>query len=98
MRGAQTFDEENWRKGDLGIRGTGDADILFAQNNLEFELRLQQYIELLRATRIGEARQHAQKYIIPQVDTYPTEINRACGLFAYPPDTLAEPYKVCVLP
>ncbi|MCJ1256648.1 GID complex subunit containing RING finger motif [Lignoscripta atroalba] len=62
-------------------------------NNLEFQLRLQQYIELRRDGHLLEARQHAQKYIAPHTDTHFTDIHRAAGLLAYPPDTQAEPYK-----
>ncbi|KAI4121464.1 MAG: hypothetical protein LQ347_006853 [Umbilicaria vellea] len=62
-------------------------------NNLEFELRLQQYIELRRSGQLLDARQHAQKYIAPHTDTHITAIHRAAGLLAYPPETQAEPYK-----
>lgn len=64
------------------------------QNNLEFELRLQHYIELRRGGQLLEARQHAQKYIAPHKDTHLDKIHRAAGLLAFPPDTQAEPYKV----
>ncbi|MCJ1260163.1 GID complex subunit containing RING finger motif [Lobaria immixta] len=62
-------------------------------NNLEFELRLQHYIELRRNGQLLEARQHAQKYIAPHKDTHLDKIHRAAGLLAFPPDTQAEPYK-----
>ena len=74
------------------------ANEQFGQNNLEFELRLQQYIELLRERRIIEAKQHAQKYFSQQIETHLAEIYRASGLLAVPPDTQAEPYKVDILP
>ncbi|MCJ1486298.1 GID complex subunit containing RING finger motif [Schaereria dolodes] len=62
-------------------------------NNLEFQLRLQQYIELRRRGQLLEARQHALKYIALHTDTHFTDIHRAAGLLAYPPETQAEPYK-----
>lgn len=67
------------------------------QYNLEFELRLQQYIEMIRSgdkTKYMEAMVHAKKYLTPYIDSQPTEIHRAAGLLAFPKDTKAEPYKV----
>ncbi|KAL8782871.1 MAG: hypothetical protein Q9213_005048 [Squamulea squamosa] len=62
-------------------------------NTLEFELRLQQFIELRRQGLLLEARQHAQKYISANVEHNNTEVNRAAGLLAYPPETRVEPYR-----
>lgn len=65
--------------------------------NLEFELRMQQYIEMLRTgskENVVEAMIHAQKYLASYVETQSAEIHRAAGLLAYPRDTKAEPYKV----
>lgn len=64
------------------------------QNRLEFELRLQQYIELRRNRQLVEARQHAQKYLTQHAGTYLEEVNRAAGLLAYPPDTHVREYSV----
>lgn len=64
------------------------------QNRLEFELRLQQYIELRRNGQLVEARQHAQKYLTQHAGTYLEEVNRAAGLLAYRPDTQVQEYKV----
>lgn len=64
------------------------------QNRLEFELRLQQYVELRRNGQLVEARQHAQKYLTQHAGTYPEEVNRAAGLLAYPPNTQVREYKV----
>ena len=61
---------------------------------LEFELRLQQYIELTRARRMPEAKTHAQRHLGPHIGTYPEEVYHATGLMAYQPNTLAEPYRV----
>ncbi|KAI9371115.1 protein fyv10 [Aspergillus egyptiacus] len=67
-----------------------------SQYNLEFELRLQQYIEMIRTgdkTKFVDARAHAKRYLAPYIETQSTEIHRAAGLLAFPPDTKAEPYK-----
>ncbi|MCJ1433820.1 GID complex subunit containing RING finger motif [Xylographa pallens] len=69
------------------------ADPLYEQNNLEFQLRLQQYIELRRDGKLLAARQHAQRYIAPHTDSHFAEIHTAAALLAFPPNTAAEPYK-----
>lgn len=71
--------------------------LIFVQHNLEFELRLQQYIEMVRTRdpkKLLEATLHARKYLAPHMDTKAEEIHQAAGLLVYPPDTRAEPYKV----
>lgn len=71
------------------------------QYNLEFELRLQQYIEMIRTgdkKKLLEAMVHAKKYLTPYMETQSTEISHAAGLLAFPRDTKAEPYRVCVEP
>lgn len=78
-----------------GTRSSRLMEII--QYNLEFELRLQQYIEMIRTGDKGklvEAMVHARKYLTPYVETQSTEIHRAAGLLAFPRDTKAEPYKV----
>lgn len=68
-----------------------------AQFNLEFELRLQQYIEMVRTgnkAKYLEAMLHAKKYLTTYIDSQSAEIHRAAGLLAFPKDTKAEPYKV----
>ncbi|QDS70465.1 hypothetical protein FKW77_009960 [Venturia effusa] len=66
-------------------------------NNLEFELRLQQHIELCRNghmrgdyKKLDEARLHASKYF----KTHPDQDwkNRASGLLVIPPTTHMDPY------
>jgi macrophage erythroblast attacher len=67
----------------------------YSQSNLEFELRLQQYIEMVRSAdtkKLIEARTHARKYLALHSDT--AFAIRAAGLLAFPPETEAEPYKV----
>ncbi|KAE8148219.1 CTLH/CRA C-terminal to lish motif domain-containing protein [Aspergillus avenaceus] len=64
--------------------------------NLEFELRLQQYIELVRTGdkhKFVEAMAHAKRFLIPYFESHSAEIHRAAGLLAFSSDTKAEPYK-----
>ncbi|KAI9700451.1 MAG: GID complex subunit containing RING finger motif [Candelina mexicana] len=66
------------------------------QSNLEFELRLQQYIELVRSgqkDQLLEAIKHAQKFIAPHRDTHTPEVDKAMGLLAYPVETRIERYS-----
>lgn len=64
-------------------------------SNLELELRLQQFIELVRTgepQKLIEATLHARKHLgTHQNDSYGL---RAGGLLANPPQTSTEPYKV----
>ncbi|KAI0417358.1 CTLH/CRA C-terminal to lish motif domain-containing protein [Xylaria grammica] len=58
-------------------------------SNLEFMLRYQQYIELVRSrsqTRPDEALAHARKHLFPYKDIYPKEVLHACGLLGMPPE------------
>lgn len=60
------------------------------QSNLEFMLRFQQYIEMVKkgqGAKPGEALAHARKYLLPYKDTYPHEVRQACGMLAIPPGT-----------
>lgn len=72
------------------IQDTDKQDI---QSNLEFQLRLQQYIELCRNRQLLEAMQYAQKFLASHVELW--AVVQAAGLLAYPPETQTEPYKVC---
>ncbi|KAE8449090.1 GID complex subunit containing RING finger motif [Mollisiaceae sp. DMI_Dod_QoI] len=65
-------------------------------SNLEFMLRFQQYIELVRTqdqSKLLESIAHAKKYLLPFRETYPKEVQQACGLLAFPPGTHAEVYS-----
>jgi len=65
------------------------------ESNLEFMLRFQQYIELVRTqdqTKLLESIAHAKKYLLPFKDSYPKEVQQACGLLAFPPGTRAAAY------
>lgn len=69
---------------------------IFPQSKLEFMLRFQQYIELVRTqeqAKLLESISHAKKYLLPFKDLYPKEVQQACGLLAFPPGTRAEAYS-----
>lgn len=88
-----------WKTTTLKEIGPGIL-IGLVQHNLEFELRLQQYIELVRSrdqTKKIEAIAHAKRYLITNQETQNKEIMRAAGMLVITPDTRAEPYKVCHL-
>lgn len=57
-----------------------------AQSTLEFELRLQQYIELVRSRRREEAVAYARKHLHPSYDSHKEDFHRASCLLAYPPE------------
>ncbi|KAI1335537.1 protein FYV10 [Xylariaceae sp. FL0016] len=61
-------------------------------SNIEFMLRFQQYIEIVRnrsasREKAADALTYARKYLFPYRDTYPNEVLQACGMLAIPPGT-----------
>ncbi|KAI0995807.1 hypothetical protein K3495_g12374 [Podosphaera aphanis] len=65
------------------------------QSNLEFMLRFQQYIELVRTqdkAKLLDSIIHAKKYLLPFRELYPLEVQQACGLLAFPPETNVAAY------
>ncbi|GAA98638.1 uncharacterized protein L969DRAFT_95136 [Mixia osmundae IAM 14324] len=63
------------------------------KSSLEFELRLQEFVELCRLRQLGQAIQYARKQLAPWQGTYPDEIKQAMALLAFAPDTKCLPYK-----
>ncbi|KAB8302209.1 hypothetical protein EYC80_005654 [Monilinia laxa] len=66
------------------------------ENNLEFMLRFQQYIELVRTqdqVKMVESIKHARKYLLPFEENYPKEVRQVSGLLAFPPGTKARGYR-----
>lgn len=59
---------------------------------LEFQLRFQQFIELKRAGKWLEARNHAHKHISPHIDTHRDSVLSASLLLVVPPDTQMPAY------
>ncbi|EXJ72188.1 uncharacterized protein A1O5_04692 [Cladophialophora psammophila CBS 110553] len=69
--------------------------------DLEFELRFQQFIELVRAGTTAkklEARVHAQQHLTPHTASRAESIMQAAGLLVQSPDTEAEPYRTLFAP
>jgi len=63
------------------------------KSTLEFELRLQQFIELIRDDRPREAMAHSKKFLTPHSDAHFSDIQRAAGLLAMLPTTQCKRYK-----
>ena len=64
-----------------------------AKNTLEFDLRLQEFIELARARKTLEAIAYSKKYLLSWQDTHLKQIRQASALLAYPSTTAFGPYK-----
>ena len=65
------------------------------KNKLEFELRRQEFIELIRSKRTQDAITYAQRNLTAHRTTYKSEVNQTCALLCYDSNTTVEPYKVC---
>ncbi|KAJ2220622.1 GID complex subunit containing RING finger motif [Coemansia sp. RSA 485] len=63
------------------------------QCSLEFELRLQEYVEMIRAKNTPAAILYAKKHLSPWSDTQMPRIQRAMTLLAFSPSTSCPPYK-----
>jgi len=63
------------------------------KSSLEFELRLQQFIELVRNGRHKEAMTHSKRFLAPHAETHFLDIQRAAGLLAIVPTTTVNRYK-----
>ncbi|KAI0792319.1 CTLH/CRA C-terminal to lish motif domain-containing protein [Abortiporus biennis] len=63
------------------------------KNPLEFDLRFQEFIELVRARKLEEAIVYQKKYLIQWYETHQAQIHQASALFAYPPSTAFGAYK-----
>ncbi|KAF7729140.1 GID complex subunit containing RING finger motif [Apophysomyces ossiformis] len=63
------------------------------KSTLEFNLRLQEYIELARESKGMEAIAYAKKYLVPWEETEQKKIMQAMGMLPFPSNTLCQPYK-----
>ncbi|KAF8889673.1 CTLH/CRA C-terminal to lish motif domain-containing protein [Infundibulicybe gibba] len=63
------------------------------KSTLEFELRLQEYIELARARDTQEAIAYSKKHLISWQETHLPQIHQAAALLAFTSDTTCGPYK-----
>lgn len=59
---------------------------------LEFQVRLQQFIELVRSHQSSEAIQYCRKHLSKSADTHMQEIQRACALLAFDQSTRVAEY------
>ncbi|KAJ8316899.1 hypothetical protein KUTeg_004803 [Tegillarca granosa] len=63
------------------------------KSTLEFKLRQQEFIELVRNNRRLEAVKHARKYFINLEDDQLSDVQRSMGLLAFPNNTSISPYR-----
>ncbi|PPQ75590.1 hypothetical protein CVT24_010896 [Panaeolus cyanescens] len=63
------------------------------KSTLEFDLRMQEYIELLRARKTMEALAYSRKHLLSWTDTHAGQIRQLSGLLAFTPDTAFGTYK-----
>ncbi|TFY52525.1 hypothetical protein EVJ58_g9968 [Rhodofomes roseus] len=63
------------------------------KNTLEFDLRLQEYIELARAGKNIDAIAYSKKHLLPWQETHLPQIRQASALLCFPPNTTCSPYK-----
>ncbi|KAI9348102.1 CTLH/CRA C-terminal to lish motif domain-containing protein [Obelidium mucronatum] len=63
------------------------------KSNLEFNLRFQEYIELVRAQKLTEAIVYLKKHLTPCAEGNLKEVQIAAALLAFDPDTLCIKYK-----
>ena len=64
------------------------------QSTLEFDLRLQEFIELARTSNRTAALAYLKKHLIQWQETQPHQLSQACTLLAYSPATACKAYKV----
>ncbi|KAJ3018644.1 UNVERIFIED_CONTAM: GID complex subunit containing RING finger motif [Siphonaria sp. JEL0065] len=63
------------------------------KSNLEFNLRLQEYIELVRVQKLTEAIAYLKKHLTPCADVNLKEVQMAAALLAFDPETLCAKYR-----
>eukprot|EP00842_Homolaphlyctis_polyrhiza_P005400 jgi/Hompol1/5861/HPOL_001115-RA len=68
------------------------------KSTLEFNLRLQEYIELVRSRSLAQAITYARKYLTPWSETHMREIQQAMGLLAFNPSTDCGSYRMLYSP
>lgn len=62
-------------------------------STLEFNLRVQEFIELVRADRRLDAVKHARKCFVNYDEGQLQEIQACMGMLAFPADSYLSPYK-----
>lgn len=64
------------------------------KSTLEFNVRLQEFIELIKKDQKIEAVKHAKKYLATDDPEHLPIVQQGMGLLAFPLDTVLQPYKV----
>jgi len=63
------------------------------KSTLEFNVRLQEFIELIKADQRLEAVKHARKYLAIEDAEQLAKVQKACALLAYPKESHMHPYR-----
>lgn len=61
---------------------------------MEFELRLQEFVELARNRKTTEAMAYSRKHFTPYLETHSKKVILYMGLLAYSPDIPIQRYQV----
>lgn len=61
------------------------------KSTLEFDLRLQEFIELVRVEKFFPAIAYSKKYLVPWHDIHPVQFRQAMGLLAFRSATVSTP-------
>jgi macrophage erythroblast attacher len=72
-------------------------NLTLPQSTLEFELRLQEYIELARAQKKQEAMAYLQKHLASWQETHLPQIMQVSMLLAVGPSTKCGRYRVSLV-
>ncbi|KIK20479.1 hypothetical protein PISMIDRAFT_657461 [Pisolithus microcarpus 441] len=75
------------------LRKIKESSKLRHSSTLEFELRLQEYIELARARKTQEANTYSRKHLVSWQETHLSQITQASALLAILPSTNCGQYK-----
>lgn len=67
------------------------------KSNLEFRLRQQEFVELIKADRRMDAVRHARKYLTSMEDVPWEEVQHCMALLAFPADTSNIPLYIIYL-
>ncbi|XP_063369213.1 E3 ubiquitin-protein transferase MAEA [Cydia amplana] len=67
-------------------------------STIEFKIRLQEFIELVRADRRLEAVKYAKKHLSQYEEGQLQDIQHCMGMLAFPKDTEVEPYRSLLCP
>ena len=77
---------------------TNAARLKKARSPLEFQLRVQEFIELIGGGDMDAAIAHARLHLAPWAEQYPAELQRAAALLAFRADTTCAPYAALLAP